>query len=337
MFLIKIFLTSFIAGLLGTFSPCIYPLIPITLTVIGIRNYDSNLHRFKIVLSYVSGMVLLYTVLGIIFAYAGMLAGSTLQSPWINGLLFLLLFTMALNLMGVVSWNFPSSLIQKIIKIKIINSNNNVFLMGLVAGIVAFPCTGPVLTGILTMILEKQNPIQGSLLMGFYALGMGFPFLLLGTFSSFINKLPKSGPWMNSVKLILGIAMLFTSFHYGKLSFNGFTHYSDTKSIAEQISDAKAKNKYVILDFWADWCRLCHELDEQTFSDPRVIKALKKYVIIRIDVSVGSEEYESLQDFYNVVGLPTLIFENSKKKITGFIGPDDLLEFLAKNNTPSIK
>lgn len=335
MFLINIFLTCFIAGLLGTFTPCTYPLIPITLTVIGIRNYDSNLQRFKIIISYVFGMVLLYTVLGIIFAYAGFLAGSALQSPWINAFLFLLLSTMALNLIGIISWNFPLSLVQRIVKFKIINSNNNVFLMGLVAGIIAFPCTGPVLTGILTMILEKQNPILGSFLMGFYALGMGFPFLILGTFSSFINKIPKSGPWMNSIKLILGAAMIFTSLHYGKLSFNGFRGYITDKTIMQQVAEAKAKNKYVILDFWADWCRLCHELDKKTFSDPRIAKILReKYVVIRIDVSIGTDEYEALQDFYNVVGLPTLVLENSRKKITGFIGPDQLLQLLSETSRP---
>ena len=200
--------------------------------------------------------------------------------------------------------------------------------MGLVAGIVAIPCTGPILAGILTMIAEKQNLAKGTSMMFSYALGMGLPFLVLGTFSSSVSKLPKSGPWMNRVKMVLSIFMIWLSFHYGVLAYNGFQKQMAEQTYEAQIRAAKTQNKRVILDFWADWCTLCHELDEQTFSDPKVIEALKKYVMIKVDVTVNSKETQLLQEVYGVVGLPTLVFIDSGKKISGFIGPKELVKTL---------
>jgi thiol:disulfide interchange protein DsbD len=321
-------LSSFLAGFLGSLSPCVYPLIPITLSVMGVRKYDSHWHGFRVAFSYVAGMVVLHTVLGIIFAYVGILAGSSLQSPWINTVLALLMFGMALSLMGVFNWTLPPQITQVLTQLGAKQGHKSAFLMGLAAGIIAIPCTGPILAGILTMIAEKQNLAKGTSMMFSYALGMGLPFLVLGTFSSSVSKLPKSGPWMNRVKLALSVFMIWLSFHYGVLAYNGFQKQVAAQSYEARIREARAQNKQVILDFWADWCTLCHDLDEKTFKNPAVIKALKNYEVIRVDVTTDSNETRLLQEAYGVVGLPTLVFVNSGKKISGFIQPKDFLKIL---------
>lgn len=280
-------------------------------------------------LSYVCGMILLHTGLGIIFAYAGILAGSSLQSPWVNVLLALLMFGMALSLLGVFNWTLPAHVTRILTQIGAKRGHKSAFLMGLAAGIIAIPCTGPILAGILTMIAGKQNLAQGTSMMFSYALGMGLPFLVLGTFSSSVSKLPKSGPWMNRVKMVLSIFMIWLSFHYGVLAYNGFQKQMASQTYETQIRTAKAQNKRVILDFWADWCTLCHDLDEKTFKDPKVIEALKKYVVIKVDVTVDSKETKLLQEVYGVVGLPTIVFIDSGKKISGFIQAKDFVKILA--------
>lgn len=321
--------SSFLAGLLGSLSPCIYPLIPVTLSVLGLRRHQSYWHSLGVSATYVAGMVLLYTTLGIIFSYVGFVAGSALQSPWLNACLAILMLVLASNLLGLFNWGFPASWNKKLTQLGHHGKHRNAFLMGLVAGIIAAPCTGPILATILTLIAEKHDLRQGVLLMFAYALGMGLPFLILGTFSSLIHKIPKSGPWMGRIKFILGLLMLLVGFYYAQLAFNGFHRQQRiSQNIATQIQHAKTQNKRVILDFWADWCTLCHELDNVTFKDPKVQEALRNYTVIKVDVSVDSEETQALQETYGVVGLPTLVFIDSNKKINGFISAEDFIKLL---------
>lgn len=322
--------SSFIAGLLGSLSPCVYPLIPITLSVLGVKRYRSHWHGFLVSGTYVAGMVLLYTALGVVFAYVGLLAGSALQSPWMNVFLALFMLLLACNLFGLINWALPASLGKKLTHVGHKNTYSGAFSMGLVAGVIAAPCTGPILATILTLIAEKHDLKQGALLMFAYALGMGLPFLVLGTFSSAIHKIPKSGPWMNRVKFILGLLMLLVSFYYAQLAISGFRKQQFSQAIAAQIHEAKIQNKAVILDFWADWCTLCHQLDEVTFKDPEVQKALKNYSVIRVDVSIDSDETRALQEAYGVVGLPTLVFVDTGKKISGFISPKDFMKNISQ-------
>lgn len=324
-------LTSFIAGFFGSLSPCVYPLIPITLSVMGVRRYDTHWHGFRIALSYVAGMILLHTGLGVLFAYVGILAGSSLQSPWSNLLIASLLFAMALNLLGFYTWALPPKANQWLTHLGAKQGHKSAFLMGLAAGIIAVPCTGPLLAGILTMIAEKRDLTEGIFLMLAYAIGMGLPFLILGTFSSSVSKLPKSGPWMNRIKVLLGIVMLWLCSHYINQAYHGFTHdFASVQMIEHQIEQAHGQNKRVILDFWADWCTLCHEIDEKTFRDPRVQKALENYTVIRIDVTLDSPENQKLLGTYGVVGLPSLVFLETGEKINGFVSPEQFLKILTK-------
>lgn len=323
-------LSSFIAGVLSSLTPCVYPLIPITLSVMGVKPHDSHRHGFLVACTYVSGMVILYTILGVSFASLGWLAGSTLQSPWVNVFLCLFMFLMALNLWGVFNWTLPSAWSEKLSHIGHQGGYARAFSMGLVAGLIAAPCTGPILAMILTSIAQRHDFKQGVYDMLAYSLGMGLPFLVLATFSSSAHWLPKSGQWMNRIKQVLAVILVVMSLTYGERAYTGFSRKTDEayQLIEAQIREAKAQKKKVILDFWADWCTLCHELDEKTLKDPKVVDALKNYRLIRVDVSVDNEKTRGLQEAYGVVGLPTLVFMRSGKKLQGFVSAKDLLKTL---------
>jgi thiol:disulfide interchange protein DsbD len=322
-------LTSFIAGFLGSLSPCVYPLIPITLSVMGIHKHDSHWHGFRIAASYVAGIVVLHTVLGSVFAYVGVLAGSSLQSPWVDLVLAVLMFVLALNLMGVFTWAIPARLSQLLTHVGTTRGHQSAFLMGLVAGVIAIPCTGPILAAILTKIAEKRDLVKGVEMMVAYSIGMGLPFLILGTFSTSLSQIPKSGPWMNRIKMLLGVVMIYLSFNYAALAWNAWktpVHREDAISV--KVERAHARGKKVILDFWADWCTLCHKLDEKTFGNKRLQQALGEYEVIRVDVTQNSDENRELQERFGVVGLPTLVFVESGEKLSGFIEPDELIQHL---------
>lgn len=183
----------------------------------GARKYDSHLQGFLVASAYVIGMALVYCTLGASFAYLGLLSGSIMQSQMVLYSVALIFFILALSCFGLFNLVLPSSLLNRLSKIGG-SGFKGAFFMGLVAGLVAAPCTGPVLAFILTFIAENQNLYRGIGMMASFSFGMGLPFLFLGTFSSLISRLPASGPWMQKVKFFLGAVILATSFYYLSLA-----------------------------------------------------------------------------------------------------------------------
>ena len=209
---------SFLAGVLTSLSPCVYPLIPITLGVIGARKSKTYFEGFKISLIYVMGMVTLYTTLGVLFALFGVISGGMLQQPWFVVILAAFFILISLSMFGFYEFSVPAPIMNKLSKVGG-TGHKGVFLMGLVAGIIAAPCTGPVSAWILSLISTKGSIAQGSLYMFFYALGLGLLFLILGTFSSLINRIPKSGSWMQLVRYVFGVGMLTAAWYYLQIAF----------------------------------------------------------------------------------------------------------------------
>ena len=399
-----------LAGFLTALSPCVYPLIPITLSIFGARQASTKTQGFLLSSSYVGGMVLLYTTLGTSFAAFGFLAGSALQSPLITIGVAVFCIVMAVSMFGAFDFALPQSLQQKLNTVGG-NGYRGAFLMGLVAGIIAAPCTGPVLSFILTLIAKNGNVAQGALYMFVYALGMGLPFLVLGTFSTFISRIPKSGKWMDVVKSIFGILMLVAGLYYlqfgiasvgalfEKLAAYGWlagggavvaglaigalqlsfkysgaveklrkasgvflvtlgmlttitwitqtpepkaslSAHSEVKFVeigSEEgglakfdllLAQAKAECKPVMVDFFADWCAACKELDKFTYPDAAVAKESERFTNIKIDATSEGEAPDALQERYGVVGLPTVLFFNgsgelqSDPRVLGLVMPE---------------
>lgn len=339
---------SFIAGFLTCISPCVYPLIPITLSVMGLRNYQRRLGGFFIASSYVLGMMFMYCSLAIIFASIGGLMGSLMQNPIVLFTIAIIFLAMALSSFGLFQIILPSKLATKLTSFGG-KGFKGAFVMGLLAGIIATPCTGPVLGFILTLIAKQKNISFSVSLMIFFSLGMGLPFLLLGTFSEAIMRLPQSGSWLNIGKSILGLVMLISSFYYASLAFpktSTHNHINDNVIVIDNInqnnldldliiSDAQKQAKPVMIDFYASWCVACLNLDKNTFSNEEVKKLLKDFIFVKIDVTKNSEYLVSLQNRFNVVGLPTIIIIDKRGEIMphvtvqGFISAEEMIKKLA--------
>lgn len=214
-------LGAFYGGLLTSLTPCIYPLIPITLSVFGANQDASRARSFILALSYVLGIAVTYTGLGMVSATTGVLFGSLLSKPIFvfvitSFLLLLALFTLDALKFGALSrlQNAASRVGGK--------GPRGAFLMGTASGFVAAPCAGPLLVVILGVAAAQQNAAWGAALLFSYALGMGMIFLLLGLFPGFLRKLPRSGEWLHGVKflmavLVLMVALFLTQSYHGPL------------------------------------------------------------------------------------------------------------------------
>jgi thiol:disulfide interchange protein DsbD len=399
------------AGFLTALSPCVYPLIPVALAIMGTRRDENHVHGFFVALSYVGGMCLVYAALGALFASIGMMLGGIMQSPWVLMVIGSFFVLMALSLFGVFDVVIPQQLLTKLSHVGG-KGKRGAFLMGMVAGVLAAPCTGPVLGFILTLIASDHDIVQGVCLMVAFSVGMGMPFLVLGTFFSMLSRIPKSGPWMDCIKNFFGAIILGTALYYFSLalpSIFDFLHimrragavgivaifmvalcllaYSSKKSRArylmmhalgailagvsvaslltfddarivvksatdEQLTwhviddqipdvhaferlldDARQQNRAVLIDFYADWCVACKQLDAMTFKNDSVKNALARFMLIRIDATKSTATINDLENRFRVVGLPTVVMierdgKLSSTKIQGFVEPEQFLSLI---------
>jgi thiol:disulfide interchange protein DsbD len=211
--LLWMYLASFGFGVLTSLTPCVYPMIPITLAIFGARGKDVSKRRaILLATAYVGGMGLTYSVLGVVFAEIGKAGsfGSQLSSPWIVFPLVALFVALATSMFGAFELALPSALQGRLNRVGG-RGFGGAFAMGLVGGLIAAPCTGPFLAGLLAYVSTTGSAIGGGSLLFTYAIGMGVLFWVLAAFAL---ALPKSGGWMDSVKSLSGIGLLFAAIYY---------------------------------------------------------------------------------------------------------------------------
>jgi thiol:disulfide interchange protein DsbD len=374
----------FIGGLALNLTPCVYPLIPITIGFFGGQSEGSTKRLIMMGILFVIGLAVTYSVIGVVTSLTGALFGALLQNPIVIIAVALILITLSLSMFGVYEFKLPDSLVAKAGGAK--GGMYGAFFMGLTLGIVAAPCIGPFVLGLVTHVATKQDPIYGFIMFFVLALGLGTPYLFLAIFSGKIKSLPRAGEWMIGVEhifglilvgmaiyfilplipkdiagfilpaymIIAGVYILFfekkaknvRGFQIFKTIFSvliiGIAVYalipSDTKSIAWQPyseeSVAEISKRGVIIDFYADWCIPCKELDALTFSDPEVIKVSEEFETYKADLTETlSPEVEQLRDNYKIIGVPTVLVLNSKGKeverITGFVTADEFLKIIS--------
>lgn len=411
----------FLGGLLTSLTPCVYPLIPITVGVFGARQADSKGRAVLLTSAYVIGMGAVFSALGVFAALSGRAFGSALGNTWVIVGLAVFMAVLASSMFGAFELALPSGLATKLNGVGgggIIGA----FLMGSVAGFLAAPCTGPVLTGVLTWVSQTRDPVVGAALLFIYALGIGVPFFLIGVFAM---RLPKSGVWMEWVKSVFGIALLAMSISYLRDGFPAFrevivnaanqlgrtgavtlgaglafvgvvigaihlsfkegnqwmlkgagvaavlvaflvrmaapiatppvtpggnnTHTefvwamtfkaeqaNSAAPFEEVLAKAKADCKPVLIDFFADWCAACKELDHLTYTSPEVVAEGERFVKVKVD---GTEDHKVLDGIYErfgVKGLPTVAFIDpmgevmKAPKITGFMAAPEFLGEMRK-------
>ena len=249
---------AWVAGVLTSLSPCVYPLIPVTLTALGVRHPDKaseqkkepcegkakghspqkrrqSPHAVGKALVYVLGMVLLFCTLGVLAASAGRFLGAALQQPWFLFALAGFFCAMACGLLGVFDLVLPQGILLRLSQVGG-SGYKGAFFMGLVAGLIAAPCSGPVLAGILALIAHSADRVTGTLLMASYALGMGTPLLVLGIFANtLVHRLPKSGSWMLKVKAVLAVGLLLLSLFYIQLAWGALADALENLAVASPV------------------------------------------------------------------------------------------------------
>jgi thiol:disulfide interchange protein DsbD len=369
----------FLGGLLTALTPCVYPLIPITISVFGAKQAESRGRAIALTSVYILGIAVMFTSLGVAAAKTGQAFGTVLSNPWVVTGLAVAFTVFAASMFGAFDFQLPTSVHTKLSSVGKAGFAG-AFLMGLAAGIVAAPCTGPVLSGVLVHVAASQNVPLGAALLFTYALGLGVPFFLIGALSV---SLPKSGAWMEAVKSVFGIALLalaaiylrdafpalrtllsLRTVAYGALlaaglaslgvlmgavsrSFHqwpldgvlkgagvllavaGITLRAGAplaspslvpsadwlKSEAAAVAQAEAFRKPVLIDFFAEWCSACKELDRYVYTDPLFLEEARRFVLVKVDGTDETPEIEALYKKYKVDGLPTVILIDSGGKV----------------------
>jgi len=377
------FLLVFLGGLALNLTPCVYPLIPITLGYFGGQSESKTSRLFALALVYVTGMAITYSVIGVITALSGSLFGSLLQNPFVLIGIALVLIALSLSMFGLYEFQLPASWMAKFGEAR--SGYFGALFMGLTMGIVAAPCIGPFVVGLLTFVGAKGDPVFGFLIFFVLALGLGFPYIFLAVFSGKIKSLPRSGEWMIAVKKIFGFVLIGMAIYFLlpllPESFRGYILPSfmilssvyllifdktgcNIKTFAlikngllvlialiglwllipsekesvqwEKVNVEQIKlgdGQPVVIDFYADWCIPCKELDAITFTDKNVIEESKRFRRYKVNLtSTGSEETQLAMKKYSIVGVPTVILIDSKgnevKRITSFVNPEEFLKML---------
>jgi thiol:disulfide interchange protein DsbD len=220
----------FLGGLGLNLTPCIYPLIPITVGFFVAQGAGSPRWVFVLSLFYVLGMAITYSILGTIAALTGSLFGSALQNPLVLILIAFVLVGLSLSMFGIYEIRLPTFLTRIAGK-----SSQGIFgalLMGLTVGILAAPCIGPFIIGLLSYVGQKGDPVLGFWTFFVLALGMGTPFVFLGILSGSLNRLPRSGEWMVWVKRIFGFVMLGMAVYFLRYLISNEVYWLLQASIA---------------------------------------------------------------------------------------------------------
>jgi thiol:disulfide interchange protein DsbD len=209
----------FLAGVLTSLTPCIYPMIPITAAIVGggeVRDGTpkQSLRPLLLSLTYVVGLALVYAALGLVAGMTGTMFGRISTNPWLYfGMANLLLFA-ALAMFDVIHVQVPSRLLQRAATAGEGGRFGGAFVMGAVSGLVAAPCSAPVMIAVLTWVTETRSALLGFLYLFVFSLGMCTLLVVVGVSSGALSKLPRAGVWMVRVKKFFGFVMLGVAQYY---------------------------------------------------------------------------------------------------------------------------
>ncbi len=354
----------FVGGLALNLTPCVYPIIPITLSFFVSQSSGKLRKSVSLALLYVIGMAITYSALGVTAAMTGGLLGSSLQNPVVLIAIAGIFVIFAASMFGAFEIRVPSFLNRVAGGSR--QGHFGALLMGLTVGIVAAPCIGPFVISLLTYVAAQGDPLMGFLMFFVLSLGLGLPYFVLGSFSGSIEHLPRSGEWMIWIKKIFGVIMIAVAIYFlnsllpnlayiGALtatliiggffigfrdrsrasfqwfrnlkyatgsifilvgSWNVFSAWAEANApqldwqafAEERVIDAQTDGKPVLIDFYADWCIPCKQIDKKLFRAPVVIAGAKNFVALKADLTAEtSPEIKKLRQKYRVHGVPTVI------------------------------
>ncbi|MEE9169359.1 MAG: cytochrome c biogenesis protein CcdA [bacterium] len=381
----------FIFGLALNLTPCVYPVIPITVSYFGGQSGEQREAGFFRALVYVIGIAIVFSVLGLISGLAGKQWGFLFQNPWFVMTVTVIILAMAASMFGAFEIRVPSALMNKFGHSR--EGVTGALIMGLTVGVVIAPCAAGIIIGLVGLVAKLGIAVKGGILFFIMGLGLGLPYLLLASFSGLLNQLPQSGVWLVWVKkifgvLLVGVALYFflpqaehipdmQGFFFGLLAIFGglllgfLDHSTEHTNIFKKVRwvsgaaiilfgiylthgaiQFKAKDlewhhysnedlqtllvdgKPVFIDFYADWCAPCHEMDRKTFTDDQVIDNASKFKMVKVDCTTPDEPIRTFMEQFQVTGMPTLVFldrrgnELTHLREVGYIGPDRILDYM---------
>ena len=208
----------FMAGVLTSLTPCIYPMIPITAAIVGGQSAgETRPPRSRVVLltlAYVAGLAIIYASLGVVAGMTGTIFGTISTNPWLYFVMANVLVLAALSMLDVIPVRLPAGLMQRASTAGTAGRASGAFVMGAVSGLVAAPCGAPVMAAVLTWVTTTQRAAMGFVYLLSFSLGMCALLVAVGLFSGVVTRLPKAGAWMVWVKRGFALVMIGVAEYY---------------------------------------------------------------------------------------------------------------------------
>lgn len=347
-----------LAGVLLSLTPCVLPMVPILSSIIiGHGQQVGRGKGFALALAYSQGMALVYTGLGVAAGLLGQGLAAYLQHPAVLMGFAALMVLLSLSMFGLYELRLPAA-----VQTWLGEGTNrlpggqfiSVFAMGAVSALVVSPCVSAPLAGALLYISQTGDVVLGGTALYAMAWGMSVPLLLVGLSAG--QLLPRTGPWMSAVKGVFGVLMLGMAvwiarpaWPYVKTQWLGMqapvvAHQSalpfqKVRTVVEldaALAQARQAGQPVMLDFYADWCVACLEMEARTFTDPAVQAALAPALMLQADVTANSPDDQALLKRFGLFGPPGIVFYNAQgqevpaAQVIGYQAPAKFLQALKK-------
>jgi thiol:disulfide interchange protein len=328
---LAILLLTLIGGIALNLTPCVLPMIPINLAIIGAGSQAGSRARgFALGSVYGLAMALVYGILGLVVILTAGTFGTINSSPWFNLGITVLFVVLALAMFDKLVIDFSS--LQS--KLSFSGGGKGSFLlafaMGAVAALLAGACVAPVVIQVIVFSsnLYATGTSQALALPFVLGLGMAIPWPIAG---AGLASLPKPGAWMNKVKYAFGVFILATAAYYGYLTYELFAQYwVDPDAVADSVeelleegwyaslpaglAEAERDDKPVLVDMWATWCKNCLVMDQTTLKDPAVVAALDDYVKIKLQTEdLNASPTDQIVKRFGAVGLPAYAILRAKR------------------------
>jgi len=383
------FVMVFLGGLALNLTPCVYPLIGVTLAYFGNQGGGGTRRVLILASLYVAGIALMFSAVGTVAALSGGLFGAALENPYVLAAIAAVMLLLAASSFGWFTLQAPSWILQRAGTAR--PGYVGSLAMGLGMGVVAAPCIGPFVLGLLLVVERNGNPLLGFAAFLVLALGMGLPYIALALAVGSIRSLPRSGEWLSWVEHLFGFVLIGLALYFidpllpGRLGTRLLPYYGAAAGIylgfisphgrqprpfalfkaavgagsvvalvylltstgrvpslmfqpydPARLSAASAEHKPVLIDFAADWCIPCREMEHTTFRDPAVVAEGRRFVALHADLTRLDRRNDEIVSEYRIQGVPTLVLLDGsgsvRKRLVGYVGPQEMLESLKSVN-----